>query len=610
MRSARKPFVLGLAALLAASMAVPATAQDQDDPLRIALGADEGTLTPYTYVFGNPGFDILHLVYDSLFLLDQDNVPQPWLIEDDYEISDDGLEMSFTVRDDVTWHDGEPLTADDVAFSYQFYLDNPAGAGRFSSSLAPVEDITVDGDQLSLSLSEPDPDFLVGTLGDAPIIPEHVWADIPDPEESDADVGSGPYRLTEYQPDSFYRLEANDDYFDGAPSVPEIVLPIIEDNTAMFTALRVGEIDAMTEYVSPELVEEFDADPDIAIEAGPGFATTLLQFNHEEAPFDDLAFRQAVALAIDSQELVDRVMLGYADIGSMGFFHPATPFFNPDAAGRYDPDEAADLLDEAGYELDGDVRTMPDGSEMDLELLVYSDNPLRIRAAELIAAELAAVGISVSVQSLDATTVDSLVWPDFDVQAGRDFEMSMWGWSAASQLGPSNIRELFHSDLSVGNLNIGAFGNDEFDALAEELMLAGDPEQRDQIVMELQEIIADQAPIVPLYYEQVINAFDPEVYDGYTFQAGKGIVTKLSFIPSYADAERAPEAEPEEDVDDADDEPVDDATDDEVDTEAAVEDGDDGGAMTTLLIVAAILLVLIIAGVLMTRKKKATPTDA
>lgn len=618
MRSLKRMLSLGVAALLAASVAVPATAQDAPSQLRIAIGADEGTLTPYTYVFGNPGFDLLHMVYDSLLTLDQDNVPQPWLVEDDAEISDDGLEYTFTLRDDVTWHDGEPLTSDDVAFTYNFYLENPAGAGRFSSALAPLEDIEVDGNTIVLRLSEPAPDFLILPLADAPILPEHVWSQIDDPEESDADIGSGPYRLTEYQPDTFYRLEANEDYFLGAPTVPEIVLPIIGDNTAMFTALQVGEIDAMTEYVSPELIDQFEADERIQLISGPGLTTTLLQFNHEIEPFRDREFRRAIAMAIDREQLVDRVLLGQGDLGSMGFFHPATPFFNEDARGTFDREQAEEILDAAGYEYDGDERTMQDGSPFDLDMLVYSDNPLRIRGAELIAADLAQVGIPVSVQTLDSTTVDSLVWPGFDVQSGRDFDLAMWGWSAASQLGPTQIRRLFHGDLSIGSLNIGAFSSDEFDARSDDLLTAADPGERDDIVRDLQAIVADEAPIVPLYYQQVTNAYDPDVYDGWTVQVGKGIITKLSFIPGYAggisgDAD-APAAEGEE-PDEADGEEAEEADGEEPageePGEAAAADDDDagGGAMTTLIIILAVLAVLIIGAVLISRRKSEPASD-
>lgn len=610
MRALKRSLTLGVAALLAVSLAIPASAQD-DGPLRIAIGDDEGTLTPYTYVFGNPGFDLVHLVYDSLFQLDDDNVPQPWLVEDDWSISDDGLEYTFTLRDGLTWHDGEDLTADDVVFTYEYYVDNPTGASRFASALGPVESASADGSTITLSLSEPAPDFTIQPLADAPILPEHVWSQIDTPEESDADIGSGPYQLTEYEPDSFYRLEAYEDYFDGAPTVPEIVLPIIGDRTAMFTALQVGEVDAVTEFVSPELIEELEADEEISLVSGPGFTTQLLQFNHEREPFDDTAVRQAIALAIDREEILDRVLLGRGELGSMGFFHPATPFFNPDARGSYDPAEAEAILDEAGYELDGDVRTTPDGEAMEYELLVYSSDPLRIRAAELITSHLGEIGIELDIQTLDATTVDSLVWPEFDVQAGRDFDLAMWGWSASAQLGPTNIRDLFYGDLSSANLNVGAFSSDEFDALADELIVASDPGVRDDIIAELQTIIADEAPIVPLYYENVTNAYHPAAYDGWTVQAGKGIFTKLSFIPSYtsgvsdsADEEPDDDAEASDDADgDSDDADAEDDTDGE-EAAAAGDDDGGGGALTTLIIIVAILAALIIAAVLISRKKK------
>ncbi|NOZ29807.1 MAG: ABC transporter substrate-binding protein [Chloroflexi bacterium] len=502
----------------------------QAEPLRLAIAADESTLTPYSYVFGYPGYHLMKLIYDSLLELDADNIPQPWLAER-MEVSPDGKVYSFTLREGVTWHDGEPFTAEDVQFTYEYFVAHPQQSrfARTAKQVASVE--AVDDRTVVMTLAQPDPSFSL-RLADVPILPKHIWSQVDDPQNFAGRVGTGPYRLVEYVPEQFYRLEANPDYFMGRPAVPEIVLPIIVEQTTMFSALKSGEVDAVSRQIPPELVAEFEGVPSIRVVRGPGFATTLLQFNDERPPLDQPVVRRAIALAIDRQALVDTLLLGFGTVGNPGFVHPSSPYANPDIELAYDPDGARALLDEAGF-LDGDgdgIRETPDGQAMSFDLLVYSNNPQRVRAAELIRDWVREIGIALEVKALDPKTVDSLVWPGFDVSQGRDFDLSMWGWSASVQIDPSRLVDLLHSDPAVGALNIGGYRSQAFDALAEKLAGTLDPDERMAIIKDMQAIIAQDVPFVTLYYADGIYAYRPAAYDGYVYVKGLGIVNKLSFI--------------------------------------------------------------------------------
>jgi peptide/nickel transport system substrate-binding protein len=300
----------------------------------------------------------------------------------------------------------------------------------------------------------------------------------------------------------------------------------------MFSALRSGEIDTASRQVPPELMEDFQSNDGIEVVQGPGFATTLLQFNDERPPFDNADVRRAIGLAIDRQALVDTLLLGLGTVGNPGFVHPSSPFANQDLELPFDPQQAQTLLEEAGY-TDGDsngVRETPEGEPMSYELLVYANNPERIRAAELIRDWLAEIGIGIEVTTLDPTTVDSLVWPEFDVAQGRDFDLAMWGWSASVQTDPSRLSDLLASDPAVGALNVGGYGSEAFDALVEELRTTLDPDARQGIIREMQAVIAQDLPFVPLYYADGTYAYRPDVYDGYVFVKGLGIVNKHSFL--------------------------------------------------------------------------------
>jgi peptide/nickel transport system substrate-binding protein len=517
--------VLFAVALLAVASCSPATAPaDDQGPInvRLAIARDEGSLNPYTYVSGYPGHNLLLLIYDTLFQLDEQNVPQPWLVKS-YQSDADGLVWSFTLREGVTWHDGEPLTADDVKFSYEYYREHKHA--RWTKAVAAVESIEVQ-DELSFTvkLSAPVPAFLMNPLADVPIIPAHIWQDVTDPDNFTDNTGSGPYRVVSHEPDKTYKLEANTEYFQGKPAVDEIDIVIIEDQTATFTALRVGDIDIAARSLPPELVEEFSGSPDVEVVTGPGFASTLLQINNEREPFDDPRVRLAIARAIDLDDLVETVLLGYGTAGNPGYVHPALPGYKTGLKHITDLAQARSLLEEADFfEAFGDK---------EFALLVDSNNPLRIRAAEIIAGRLKDIGMAVRVKALDSTTVNDLVWPEFDVTKGRDYDLAMRGWSAPVMLDPARLGALFHSDLTTrGTLNIGAYASGHVDAIVEELAVTVDPDRQAALLSDLQEAVAETVPFVTLFYPDGIYAYRPETYDGWVFQNGQGILNKLSFVP-------------------------------------------------------------------------------
>ena len=500
------------------------------DALTIAIGGDEGSLTPYTYRTGYPGWNLMGLVWDTLLVLDASNEPQP-LLAADWSIDEAGTTWTFTLRDDVTWHDGEPFTAADVAFTFDYVTEYTQS--RWTNAVSGVVEVTeVNEHELTIQLDAPDPEFAIRPLADMPILPEHLWSQVDDPEAATLDetVGTGPYRLVEYEQDQRYRLEANADYFLGAPRVDEVNIAVFADPSTAFAALQSGEIDMSAIRLEPQLVDQFEAADDLSVARGAGFASTLLQINTERALLDRGEVRRAIGLAIDPQELIDVVLLGTGTPPNPGFVHPDSPLADPSLTHTYDPQAADTLHDELGAEVGEDgIRTL-DGEPLSFELLVYADNPQRMRAAELIQEDLAEVGIGVTLSPQEAVTVDDQVWPGFDVAQGRDFDLSMWGWSAPVMLDAGRIAALGHSDPTIGTLNIGGLADAEVDAAADAVGAAQDAESRDAAAREYQAALAEARPFVPLYYADEIYGYRPAAYDGWVFQDGQGILSKLSFV--------------------------------------------------------------------------------
>ncbi len=506
--------------------------------VRAAVTGDESTLNPYTYISGFPGWNLLMLQYDSLMQLDKNGVPQPWLATS-VSVSADLTEYSVTLQEGVTFHDGEPLTADDVAFSVDYFVNN-AEASRFARDFNSVADVVVADDyNLTFVLGAPNAGFDLVALADAPIIPRHIWESVEIPSEHQfeggTNIGTGPYKLVDYREGQSYRFEANPDYFRGPPAVDELVVIVFADDAGAQAAIRTGEVDVIFERIPPEQIDLLDMQDPLDIALGPEFTTQMINYDASKRPFDDVAVRQAINLAMNRQDIVDTVYLGAATVGSPGWIHPGHSSYNPSIVPVYDVAAANALLDGAGYaDSDGDGVREFDGQPMSFEIITNAPDSLRLRIAELTVEMLAAIGIETRVASVETATWENAVWPGFDVTQGRNYDIAMWGWSAPVQADTLRLPWLVHSSTDVGFLNLTGYGNEELDALSEALPIEPDPAERIAMLGRMQEIIAEDLPFVLLLYPDGAYVYDSSVYSDWEFIAGQGIVSKLSLLPASA----------------------------------------------------------------------------
>ena len=523
----RTASVILCAAILVAAFSLPLSGQTP--VLRMAITRDEGSLNPYTYQTGYPGWNLMTLVYEPLFTPNADNIPQPWLVRR-YTVSADGKTWTFTLHPNMKWHDGRPLTADDVKFTYEYVRRNTHP--RWTPQVRNIESIDASGSSLTIRLIAASSGFAAQPLADLPILPKHIWESVTEPRRFNDVIGSGPYRVAEIKEGQFYRLTAVDNYFAGRPKVRELVLPIIRDDTVTFTALKAGEIDTTVRALSPELVGEFEKVGGIKVVRGAGYASTLLQFNLEHPVLKDVKLRQAIANAINTRLMVRLLLLGFGVVGSPGYIHPDSPFYNPAVTFAANKGKAVQLLNDAGYidrDRDG-IRDAPDGTALRFTLLTLAGNPIRIRTADLIRTWLRDVGIDVRVIVQEDASIIAAVWPDFDVCKGRKFDMAVFGWSAPVMNRTTVLRDLFHSDCRFGTINIGGYRNADADRLGVELASTVAPDKQKQILFEMQKLIAADVPVHVLYYQDGIYAYRADKHGAWVYQKGQGIVNKLSFI--------------------------------------------------------------------------------
>ena len=501
--------------------------------LKIGLSSEEGTLNPYTYKT-ETGMDLVRLVYDPLFQIDKNLVSKPWLVKS-FSLSADKLLLTMKLHENVKWHDGKPLTSADVKFTYEYIKKHPKS--RFTNPAKNILAVEAP-DELTVTMKFQKylPDMFSRPLADMPILPKHIWEKIDNPDASTVMIGSGAFMLTEIKPGEMFRMKANKNFFKGAPDVDEIVIPLIKDTTALFTALKAGSLDITTRNLSPELIKDFSADKRFKVLKGSGFATTMMYFNNERAPFNKKEFRQALAYAVNRQELVDVIILGVGTVGSVGLVHPDLDNYNSTINQyAYDLDKSRKILDSIGFtDRNGDgVRESEPGKPLEFKLLVYANNPLRVRVAELIRESYAKIGVKVNISALDMAVVDNLVWPDFDAAKGRNFDMTMWGWGASSMNAMNRYVEMMHSDFARGPSNIGAFKSAAADVVLNELANEVDFDKRDALVKKMQTVLADEVPFLTLYYADQDFAYNPTAKDNWVFQKGKGPVTVLSFVTGF-----------------------------------------------------------------------------
>ncbi len=531
--------------------AIEASADEGDRTVvRVGLHAAEKNLNPFIVPAALPiTHDFTMLVYDTLFWSQARLDPEPWLATG-AEPSDDYRTWTVNLREGVTWHDGMPFGAHDVAFTYQYFSD-VAGPGRYGHHVYDhpvfrgaevVDDLTV-----RLSFEDPVATFEMLPGGDVPILPRHVWEGIENPRADAVSlpIGTGPYRMVAYEPGVSYRLEANENYFMGAPLVDEIIAPVVSDAQAAFAGLRTGELDFVTRNLPAPLVAQIADDDELALVEGTRMQSVYLMFNTRKPALRDPAVRKAMSMTLDVQLITDIVEGGLGRPGYDTWTHPDSPWAHPTGGHGFDRAAAAAMLDAAGYTAgSGGTRVSADGTPLAFSLLVNAAAPPQIRAGELVAEQLAEIGVDITVEPLDAPAITAARRPS---EAGPPtVEMFIAVFESHAHTDPDHLFFFFHSPgRGVGGIFSG-YANPEFDGLVEEA-LSQPADTKLPLIHAAQQIFAAEAPAVVLFYPNGRWAYRPSAYDGWISDPGHGVFTKRSFLPGYANvAAPEPATEPAE----------------------------------------------------------------
>ncbi len=536
-RLSRRDF-LGASAASAAAVYLGACAGGPPRPdartLRLS-GGGFGFPSPFAYIAG-PGYVQMSLTYDTLLWKDSTGRLLPWLARR-WGRSRDGLTYTFELRDRVRWHDGRPLTAEDVAFTYEYFARQSLGPLLVAQAFGVKAARATGPRTVEVELDVPAVTFPEAVAGALPIIPKHVWASIANPsqaQEQSVLVGSGPYRLKSLARGEGASLYlANRGYFLGTPFIRRIELRPVDDE---LTALRAGEVDVAEtppEGVGNDALQGLRSDRAFGVVSSLGAFSFPLIFNLARGgALADVRVRRAFALAIDREAIVSRLLDGNGEPGNPGFLPPGHPFYVDVEQYAFDRAAAERLLEAAGYRRNGaGLRRGPDGRPLSLSLL--TGNAPVPPALDLIVGSLRDIGVQLRPQAVDLPTLFGRTQQGAD-EVALTLYPGPGGTSPGSD--PDTLRTFYSSRIKGRLQGAQGYANPQFDRLAARQLVTSDEAERKRLVAAMQRIVARDLPALPLYHPKLFDVFRRRPLDQWYFTPGgfagglPGVVNKQLLV--------------------------------------------------------------------------------
>src|SRR5918997_7100910 len=511
--------------------ATGAGAQDssgEDDKLVFRVGStnDIDGFNPFKIV-EIPSYEVMGLTYD--YLVDfspKDSSPAPGLA-DSWETSDDGLTWTFHLNKDARWHDGKPVTSEDVAYTFRRILDEEQGL--YIDYVRQIEKIeTPDKHTVVFETKDPSVQMLSMLVY---ILPKHIWEDVPAEEtksfKNEPVIGSGPFQAVEWKEGQSVRLVANPDYFRGAPHIDEIIFQLYDNDDTMVQALKNGEVDYI-QGIPINLFKSLENQEGIETNSAPDPGFTELGFNlYEPTPeaidefgapktstgnpaLLDPTVREAINWAIDEQELTDKILQGEGIPGST-LVPPALAKYHleiPESERQgFDIERSRQLLEEAGWrDTNGNGTVDKDGEELQLRLFVRTEDNDSVTAGQFIEDWFGEAGIGLETKAIsDAALADTIYAADYD--------MFIWGYG--SEADPDFILSILTCDQIMGWSDT-FWCNEDYSRMYQEQKTQLDLDERAATIKEMQRIAYEANPYIIFYYDNQTEAWRTDRFEGWT----------------------------------------------------------------------------------------------
>ncbi|WP_038841086.1 ABC transporter substrate-binding protein [Salinispora arenicola] len=460
--------------------------------LTVAISGEPDQLDPHR-TSAYHSFQVLENVYDTLVEPDANLAMKPALATE-WSTSEDQLTWTFTLRKGVTFTDGSPLTAEDVVYSYTRIIDEKLNAAyRFST----VESVTApDPGTVVVTLTAPTPNLLAslgGFKGVAIVKKSNVESGAVKTEP----IGSGPFTVASYTAGDSIKLVRNDSYWGTKPKLDGVTFTFVKDPTVALQNLRGGEVQ-WTDNLPPQQVPALREDDELVVRSVPSSDYWYLALNQSREPYDNVEVRRAVAFALDRAAITKAAKFGLATVNQTAIPEDSA-FYYDYAPYQRDPARAKQLLAAAGV------------TDLTMDLMVTNEYPETVTAAQVIAAQLKDVGITVTIRTLDFAQ-----W--LDEQGKGNFDSFMLGW-----LGNIDPDEFYYAQHhSQGTFNFHGYRNPAVDSLLDQARTETDQAARKRQYEQVAKRIVDDASYLYLYNPDVVQGWSPQV-SGYQVRADRAI---------------------------------------------------------------------------------------
>lgn len=492
LNSSRRTLLKGAAALgLTPAWARLAFAQDAST-LRAAISGygvmntfdpAKAALVPEAY--------IIYGVFNGLMGLNPDMTLKPELAES-WDVADDGS-LQFRLRKDVKFHNGQPFTADDVAFTLERIMD-PDFASPSRNKLDSVDRVeVVDPHTVKLHTKHafaPLLTFLTNSRTGTQIVPYQTIKDMGADAFGKQPVGTGAYKFDEWSPGRRVVLSANPDYFGGKPFFQTVDVPLIPEESSGVTALQGDRVD-LTSTAPFSQIPELEKDPSVKVYKQAGLNTRFISLNMKKQPMDNVHFRRALSMAFQREAMVKVVLFGEGE-PMPGYIPPSLKQFYDPSEHQYttfNPEAARAELEKSGWD-----KSQP------LSVLTWGAGWWK-RIAEIFVAQVnATLGTKLTVEVTDSNAA-------FARQQAGDFTLAVWGWMGMAD--PDEyLREVFHTD---GWRNYGTYRNKDVDAILEQAAAELDVARRVELYHQAQKDILDEMPVIPCFCSNIHNLSNSKI---------------------------------------------------------------------------------------------------
>src|SRR5690554_506717 len=473
-------------ALITACLVAVGSAQQQGGTLVAAWAQDPVGLDPHI-TSARSSLQVLENVLDTLVVLDADQNVNPSLAES-WEVSDDGLTWTFTLRQDAAFSNGRGLTSEDVVYTYDRMLDPETASGQ-AYLLAGVTDVqALDDYTVQFTLDAPNPAFL-SKLASSKAVGIIARENVEDGTINTNPVGSGPFMIADFQPGIQLTLERNPHYWqDGLPYLDSISIRIISDESVRRSALISGDVDWAIS-VPAQSIDELKARDDVTVDEVPAGAYWYIGVNTRDALLSDERVRQAIAFAINREQIAEVATFGTA-LATQDPIPASSGWATNYAPYSQDLEQAAALLAEAGY---------ADGFE--IEIMPTTQYEESIRIAQMLQAQLAPLNISTSIRTLE--------WAEWlHEQGDGNYDTFVCSWN-----GNIDPDDFFYAQHRTGEVfNFTGYSNPSVDELLDQGRTLSDFDARYEIYEQVNQMIVDDAPYIYLYNPLQIHAYKPYVH--------------------------------------------------------------------------------------------------